>query len=99
MWRREGCGCYCGLSLVFLTLHAVAGGGQWKLDVSGDRALVVAVWITRGCLFFPFLPHVHRTGSCLRHEHILQIAHSGTFLHPTPACPRDFLIMNGSFLN
>lgn len=76
---------------------------EWKPEVSGWQTnvevLVAAVWITTGRLFFSFLPCVHCLASRLRHEHILQISHAGTFLHPTPACPRDFCIMNESFLN
>lgn len=68
----------------------------WEPEVSGWGTRGCRL-ITTGCLFL--LPHTHRTDACLRHEHILQITHSGTFLPPsTPACSGT-LIMNGSFLN
>lgn len=60
----------------------------WQTNV---EVFVIAVWITTGCLFFPFLPHIHCMASYLRHEHILQISHSGTFLHPTPSLPKGLL--------
>lgn len=77
---------------------------EWKPEVSGwhqtnVEVLVAAVWIATGRLFFSFLPCVHCLASCHRHEHSLQISHAGAFLHPTPACPRDFCIMNERFLN
>lgn len=66
----------------------------------GDNAevLAAAVRSTTGCPFFPFLPQVPCVASYPTREHILPISLSGTFLHPTPACPRDFCIINKSFL-
>lgn len=60
-----------------------AGSVWWTCQCWGTHGCCL---ITTGCLFF--LPHIHHMDSRLRHEHILQITHSGTFLHPTPACPR-----------
>lgn len=48
---------------------------EGKPEVSGWQSsvevLVAAAWITAGCLFFPFLPRIHRMASQLIHDHIL----------------------------
>lgn len=89
--RGEGIIGSCGDLYLFSSREFV----EEKLEVSGWQTnvevFVVAVWITTGCLFFPFLPHIHCMASYLRHEHILQISHSGTFLHPTPSLPKGLL--------